>query len=146
MERSRIVIISYHSLEDRIVKQWSKYGTIDIHNKTDSSPSAPLSLSSKPINKHTNQVAEDAFSGNSNRIEYKKLLLRKQTGASSSSSSSSSTTRSGNLMNKYASSSSSSPLHPWRIVNKEVISPDGMEVAANNRSRSAKLRVVEYVA
>ena len=34
---------------------------------------------------------------------------------------------------------------PWRLVNNKVITPDADEVARNPRSRSAKLRVAEFI-
>ena len=112
VHRSRVVVISYHSLEDRMVKQWSKYGTVDM-NKTNESLA---------VNKPSKTAREQVFSGSSDKEHFKTLMKHKN-----------------------ALLGQKNRMHPWRIVNKEVITPDGIEVAANNRSRSAKLRVVEYV-
>jgi 16S rRNA (cytosine1402-N4)-methyltransferase len=72
----RLVIITYHSLEDRVVKNFMRRGN---------------------------------FNGIENKDFY------------------------GNLST------------PFRVVNKKVITPDPEEIARNNRSRSARLRIAEKI-
>jgi 16S rRNA (cytosine1402-N4)-methyltransferase len=51
--------------------------------------------------------------------------------------------RSGNLEGIIEKDFYGKPLTPWKLVNRNVITPTGEEVRENNRARSAKLRIAE---
>jgi 16S rRNA (cytosine1402-N4)-methyltransferase len=53
--------------------------------------------------------------------------------------------RSGNLEGTIEKDFYGNALSPWKLVNRSVIVPTKEEVEANNRARSAKLRIAERV-
>lgn len=53
--------------------------------------------------------------------------------------------RSGNLEGEINKDFYGNPQTPWKLVNRSVITPSSEELEANNRARSAKLRIAERV-
>ena len=53
--------------------------------------------------------------------------------------------RSGNLEGEIHKDFYGNPQTPWKLVNRSVITPSSEELEANNRARSAKLRIAERV-
>ena len=53
--------------------------------------------------------------------------------------------RSGNLEGEIAKDFYGHLLTPWKLVNRNVITPSGEELEENNRARSAKLRIAERI-
>ena len=53
--------------------------------------------------------------------------------------------RSGNLEGEINKDFYGHPQTPWKLVNRSVITPSSEELEANNRARSAKLRIAEKV-
>ncbi len=53
--------------------------------------------------------------------------------------------RSGNLEGEINKDFYGHPQTPWKLVNRSVITPSSEELEANNRARSAKLRIAERV-
>jgi 16S rRNA (cytosine1402-N4)-methyltransferase len=53
--------------------------------------------------------------------------------------------RSGNLEGEIAKDFYGNPQTPWKLINRSVITPSSEELEANNRARSAKLRIAERV-
>jgi len=51
--------------------------------------------------------------------------------------------RSGNLEGVLEKDFYGTPRTPWKLVNRNVITPSAEELAVNNRARSAKLRIAE---
>jgi 16S rRNA (cytosine1402-N4)-methyltransferase len=53
--------------------------------------------------------------------------------------------RSGNLEGEINKDFYGNPQTPWKLINRSVITPSSEELEANNRARSAKLRIAERV-
>ncbi len=53
--------------------------------------------------------------------------------------------KSGNLQGDIEKDFYGKPLVPWKLINRSVIVPSEEELAENNRSRSAKLRIAEKI-
>jgi 16S rRNA (cytosine1402-N4)-methyltransferase len=53
--------------------------------------------------------------------------------------------KSGNFEGKVEKDFYGNISSPFKVVNKKVIIPDDKEIKANNRSRSAKLRIAEKI-
>jgi 16S rRNA (cytosine1402-N4)-methyltransferase len=53
--------------------------------------------------------------------------------------------RSGNLEGRVEKDFYGKPVVPWKMVNRNVITPSPEEVKQNNRARSAKLRIAERI-
>jgi 16S rRNA (cytosine1402-N4)-methyltransferase len=51
--------------------------------------------------------------------------------------------RSGNFEDKIAKDMYGNVLSPFKMITRKAIIPDAEELEANNRSRSAKLRIAE---
>ena len=53
--------------------------------------------------------------------------------------------KSGNFEGKVQQDFFGNRISPFRLVNNKVIVPDDAEIAMNPRSRSAKLRIAEFI-
>jgi 16S rRNA (cytosine1402-N4)-methyltransferase len=53
--------------------------------------------------------------------------------------------RSGNLEGKVEKDFFGNVESPWKVLTRNVITPSEEEIRANNRARSAKLRIAERI-
>ena len=148
----RVCVMSYHSLEDGRIKRWMKHGTIgDARglpggasgtgtgtSVPDLIPSAAHGTLQGQQARRQTHLAVKSFQGNSSRRNYKQLVkFQNATGELMRQS------PAGRGTNSRAGQAGSGTC--WRIVTREVVEPGVEEVYTNTRSRSAKLRVVEFV-
>lgn len=138
VHRCRVCVLSYHSLEDGKVKRWMKHGILGNAGIVTSPSSAQNTAQGQEARQLTN-VAVEGFQNNSSRSNYKRMIkLQNATGEvmRQSPAGRGTLSRTGQVGSGTC----------WRIVNRGVVEPGVEEVYANTRSRSAKLRVVEFVA
>ena len=132
VNNSIIVTISFHSLEDRIVKQWSKNNLLPkklIKQNSDTHPSTTCNTIPM-FNQNTKQVTI---------INVKNSEILSTSQCKISKNSYSKTIESCNISNQI--------LQNYKLIpiNKHIVKPSIEEIKNNPRSRSAILRAYRYI-